>query len=75
MQIKVIVKPLGIVRKYLRETSLELSDGQSVSHLVEILNIPWEIRPVVFVNNRRVSSDHRLSDQDEIKIVSLITGG
>ena len=72
---KVIVKPLGIVRKYLQETSLELSDGQNVSHLAEILNIPWEIRPVMFVNNRRVSSDHRLSDQDEIKIVSLITGG
>ena len=72
---KVIVKPLGIVRKYLQETSLELSDGQNVSHLAEILNIPREIRPVMFVNNRRVSSDHRLSDQDEIKIVSLITGG
>lgn len=72
---KVTIKPFGIVRKYCAETSLELSDDHVASDLTELLQIPHEIRPVVFVNNKRADSNKKLSDRDEIKIISLITGG
>ncbi len=72
---KVIIKPFGIVRKYCAETSLELPDDHVASDLTELLKIPHEIRPVVFVNNKRADSNQLLSDRDEIKIISLIIGG
>ena len=72
---KVTIKPFGIVRKYCAETSLELSGDLVAADLTKLLKIPHEIRPVVLVNNKRADSNQRLSDRDEIKIISLITGG
>lgn len=72
---KVTIKPFGIVRKYCAETSLELSGDLVAADLTKLLKIPHEIRPVVLVNNKRADSNQRLSDRDEIKIISLIIGG
>ena len=72
---KVTIKPFGIVRRYCAETSLELSGDLVAADLTKLLKIPHEIRPVVLVNNKRADSNKKLSDRDEIKIISLIIGG
>jgi sulfur carrier protein ThiS len=54
---------------------MEVSDDGCLSDVIQSINIPVEIRPVFFVNHKRCAFDKKLSDGDEIKIVSLIMGG
>ncbi len=72
---KIKIKAIGIVRKYLSDTFLELSGNHLAIDIPELLNIPKEIRPIVLVNNKRVESNQKLLDGDEVKIVSLLMGG
>lgn len=57
-----------------KNIKLELQDGSLVSELLKRLNIN-PITVIVARKNELILEDEKLSDNDEIKILSVISGG
>ena len=57
-----------------KNTKLELEDNSSVSDLLKKLNIN-PVTVIISRNNELVLEEDKLRDNDEIKILSVISGG
>ena len=57
-----------------KKTSLELGSNSTVTDLLKKLNIN-PVTVIVSRSNELILEDERLSDNDEIKILSVISGG
>lgn len=73
--VKISVKPTGIIRKFTDQTILEIPSGQNSEDIIRLLDIPHDVRPIVFVNNRKALKNQEIVDGDELTIVSLVVGG
>lgn len=52
----------------------EFNKAMAVSRLLQELSLSKEAH-LVLVNNRLVTEDHRLSVNDEVKVIRVISGG
>lgn len=73
--LRIKVKPIGLIRNYLAEHERPVPPGSTARALIRELGIPAELKMVVFINGRRGSLDAELRENDEIKLVTLATGG
>jgi sulfur carrier protein ThiS len=73
MRIK--IRPIGLVKRFAQESEVEIEAGLTPRKLISDLGIPAELKMVSFVNGRRTDLDHELHDGDEVKLVTLVTGG
>ena len=73
MRIK--IRPIGLVKRFAQESEIEIEAGLTPRKLISDLGIPTELKMVSFVNGTRTDLDRELHDGDEVKLVTLVTGG
>jgi len=79
--IGVEVRLYATLRKYSHGTGvgepliLQMPEGAQVADLLARLGVPKSEVKTAFVNNRRRSEDHRLSDGDRVAIFPPVGGG
>lgn len=74
-RVKIRVKPVGLIKRFAEEREMGLPEGATPAGLIALLRLPRELRTVVFVNGKRRDLNETLEDGDEVKLVSLLTGG
>ena len=57
-----------------KNTTVDLENNSMVANLLKILNIN-PVTVIVSRNNELILEDEKLNDNDEIKILSVISGG
>jgi len=72
---RIYVKPAGIIRRYVEEKEMELSAGLTIRGLIALLDIPVELKLMVFVNGQRKDADEILEDGNEVRLITLLSGG
>jgi sulfur carrier protein ThiS len=72
---KIKIRPIGLVKRFAQESEIETDAGLRPRKLISDLGIPAELKMVSFVNGIRTDLDHELHDGDEVKLVTLLTGG
>ena len=77
---KIHVKLFATLRKYLpgqskQQLDLELSDGSTVSQVLQQLGVPESEVAFVFVNSKQHKLDQPLSPGDELGIFPPMAGG
>ena len=56
------VKPAGIIRRYVEEKNMEVSDSLTIRGMIALLAIPAELKLMTFVNGQRKDADEILED-------------
>ncbi len=73
---RITVRPIGVIRKYANGQELEVTRGLTSRQLIETLGgIPKKLKMVSYVNGKKKDLDDELEDGDEIKLVTMLTGG
>lgn len=72
---RITVKPTGLIRRYVREGDLDVPGDLTSRELIQALDIPGELKMVSLVNGHRRDLDEPLREGDEIRLVTLLTGG
>lgn len=72
---QIVVKPIGLIKKYASEGMRDIREGVTSRGLIESLAIPRELKMVSYVNGKKRALDEPLFDGDEVKLVTLLTGG
>jgi sulfur carrier protein ThiS len=72
---KIRVVPVGLIKKYAHMEVIDTTEGMTPRVLIESLAIPPRLKMVAYVNGKRHPLDQPLSDGDEVKLVTLLTGG
>ena len=72
---RIRVKPAGIIRRYVEEKNMEVSAGLTIRGLIGLLAIPAELKLMVFVNGQRKDDDEILEDGNEVRLITLLSGG
>jgi hypothetical protein len=69
------IKPVGLIKKYAPAGSKDVADGITSRGLIELLAIPRQLKMVSYVNGKKRALDEPLAEGDEVKLVTLLTGG
>jgi molybdopterin converting factor small subunit len=72
---RIEVKPVGLIKKFTSAGVRDVADGITSRALIELLSIPRELKMVSYVNGKKRALDEPLTDGDEVKLVTLLTGG
>jgi len=72
---RISVKPAGIIRRYVEDTDLEVSAGLTIRGLIALLAIPTELKLMIFVNGKRKDLDEAIEEGNEIRLITLLSGG
>ncbi|MBI5589415.1 MAG: MoaD/ThiS family protein [Deltaproteobacteria bacterium] len=72
---RIRVKPAGIIRRYVEEMDMEVPAGFTIRGLIALLAIPAELKLMVFVNGQRKDADEILEDGNEVRLITLLSGG
>lgn len=72
---RLAIIPVGLIKKYVPAGSRDVTDGITSRGLIELLAIPRELKMVSYVNGKKRALDEPLADGDEVKLVTLLTGG
>ncbi len=72
---RVTIHPVGLIKKYASEGALDLEEGTTSHALIRSLGIPVELKMVSYVNGKKRALDEPLAEGDEVKLVTLLTGG
>ena len=72
---KISVRPIGPIKRYVSPQEMDVREGITSRSLIQALKIPTELKMVSFVNGRKRPLDEPLHDGDEVKLVTLLTGG
>jgi len=75
ISMKIRVRPIGLIKRFAEDREVEIEVGSTPRKLIADLGIPAELKMVSFVNGTRTDPDHELHDGDEVKLVTLLTGG
>ena len=73
MRIRVI--PAGIIRRYVEDRFMEVPAGLTIRGLIMLLAIPPELKLMVFVNGKRKVADEILVHGNEVRLITLLSGG
>ncbi len=72
---RIRVKPAGIIRRYVEDKDMEVPADLTIRGLIAILAIPAELKLMVFVNGHRKAADEILEDGNEVRLITLLSGG
>ena len=72
---RIRVKPAGIIRRYVEEMDMEAPAGLTIRGLITLLAIPPELKLMVFVNGQRKDADEILEHGNEVRLITLLSGG
>ena len=72
---RIHVKPAGIIRRYVEEKDMEVPTGLTIRGLIALLAVPAELKLMVFVNGQRKDADEILQDGNEVRLITLLSGG
>ncbi len=72
---QITIQPIGLIKKYAPAGVRDVSDGITSRGLIELLAIPRELKMVSYVNGKKRGLDEPLAEGDEVKLVTLLTGG
>ncbi len=72
---KITVVPIGLIKKYAQGENLDVKEGTTSRELILVLKIPRELKMASYVNGKKRDLDQALVDGDEVKLVTLLTGG
>jgi sulfur carrier protein ThiS len=73
--VRIRIRPIGLIRRYVQEEDRDFPDGLTSQALIRQLNIPEGLKMVSLVNGHKRDLDSPLHDGDEVKLVTLMTGG
>jgi sulfur carrier protein ThiS len=63
------------LRKFAQDEEIQVDTGTTPQGVIELLRIPDKLKMVGFINGRKARLDDQLQDGDELKLVTLATGG
>ena len=72
---RIRVKSAGIIRRYAEDKDMEVPTGLTIRGLIALLAIPSELKLMVFVNGQRKKVDEILEDGNEVRLITLLSGG
>lgn len=72
---KIILVPVGIMKKYMKEQEFDMNTDSTASALIERLGLPDKLKTVCFINGKRIDPYYSFTDGDVVKIVSTFAGG
>jgi sulfur carrier protein ThiS len=72
---RIRVKPAGIIRRYVEQKDMEVPADLTIRGLIAILAIPAELKLMVFVNGQRTDPDEIIEDGNEVRLITLLSGG
>ena len=72
---RIHIKPAGIIRRYVEEKDLDVPAGLTIRGLISLLSIPPELKLMTFVNGKRKDADEILEDGNEVRLITLLSGG
>jgi sulfur carrier protein ThiS len=72
---KIKVRPVGVIRKYVTEHELETAEGLTPEQLILDLEIPRKLKMVSIVNGKSIPLKSKLKDGDEVILVTMLSGG
>lgn len=72
---RIRVKSAGIIRRYAEDKDMEVPTGLTIRGLIAFLAIPSELKLMVFVNGQRKKVDEILEDGNEVRLITLLSGG
>ena len=72
---KIKVRPVGIIRKYVTAHERETAEGLTPERLILDLDIPRKLKMVSIVNGKGIPLKEKLKDGDEVILVTLLSGG
>jgi hypothetical protein len=72
---RIELKPVGLIKKYASAGSRDVADGTTSRELIGLLGIPRELKMVSYVNGKKRPLDEPLIEGDEVKLVTMLTGG
>jgi sulfur carrier protein ThiS len=72
---RIRVMPAGIIRRYIEDKDMEVPAGLTIHGLIALLAIPTELKLMVFVNGQRKDADEILQDGNEVRLITLLSGG
>jgi sulfur carrier protein ThiS len=72
---RIRVKPAGIIRRYVEDKDMEVPAGLMIRGLIALLAIPPELKLMVFVNGQRKEADEILEHGNEVRLITLLSGG
>lgn len=72
---KIKVRPVGVIRKFVSEHELETAEGLTPEQLILDLKIPGELKMVAFLNGKSIPLKNKLKDGDEVILATMLSGG
>jgi len=75
MSLIIHLKPAGIIRRFVAEKDMEIAVGLTVRGLIARLSIPPELKLMVFIDGQRKNADDILENRNEVRLISLLSGG
>lgn len=72
---RITVKPAGIIKRFVTEQEMDVPAGVTSRALIRELRIPGELKMISLVNGKRRGLDDALEEGDEVRLVTLLTGG
>ncbi|MFH0958827.1 MAG: hypothetical protein V1897_09010 [Pseudomonadota bacterium] len=72
---RVYVEPVGLLKRTFNATVVELQNKSTIQDLIQVFNLPKELRAIALIKGKRQSHDHNLEDGDSVKLVCLALGG
>ncbi|MCA1959644.1 MAG: MoaD/ThiS family protein [Desulfomonile sp.] len=72
---RITVKPAGIIKRFFTEQEMDVPPGVTSRALISRLQIPPELKMISLVNGKTRKLDDPLEEGDEVRLVTLLTGG
>ncbi len=73
--ISIHVYPIGILRKFVENQHVTFRKGTTPAEVIKKLGITDKLKIVPFINGKKADLKAELCDGDELKLVTLVTGG
>jgi sulfur carrier protein ThiS len=73
--IQIHLKPTGIIRRYVAEKDMKITVGLTIRGLITQLSIPPELKLMVFIDGQRKNADDILENGNEVRLITLLSGG
>jgi sulfur carrier protein ThiS len=69
------VRPVGVVKMFIKDLDVELPGGTTVEQLIKSLALPDGLNIFASINGRKEPLKRILNDGDEVKLISILSGG
>jgi len=73
--INIYIHPVGILRKFAEYQEMELVKGATPDTAIKRLQLPDKLKIIAFINGEKAGLSTELHNGDELKLVTLVTGG